>query len=360
MIVSYILYICTLLTCTILGYLANKYNSKVIVNCIIILLVFISGCRGINVGLDTLNYDELWVTSLSKEPLYIEIGYQWLMLFLQLFSSKSIVLFITCSALIYSLTIYRLWNYRAVSSFPVSIAVLYMVNFMPSMNIMRQYCGAAIIFFSIKYLVKGKTVRFIVGVAIATLLHYSCIVALAFLLIRDVLQWGEISRGKKIIWTLLLCLSPFAFWIVLNFVNSEYGHLLESQVNDPGLLTSLKILFIIISFYISMLWRKRKNNNGELLYEDNRLLIKISFSAYLLGTALESLGYFYPFVSRIGMCFYLLGAIYWGVLFKCTKSQFTKALYICALIGLVVLPFALSIINNGQGTMPYTFMWNCQ
>lgn len=355
---TYILYICTLLACIILGYLANKYNSKIFVSCIVILLVFISGCRGINVGIDTFNYDKLWETSLSQEPLYIEIGYQWLMLFLQFFSSQSIVLFIICSALIYGLTIYRLWNYRVVACFPVSIAVLYMVNFMPSMNIMRQYCGAAIIFFSIKYLFEGKTVKFIVGVAIATLLHYSSVVALAFLFIRDVWQWSELNRYKKIIWILLLCLSPFTFEVVLNFVNSEYGQLLESQDNDPGLLTTLKILFIIISFYVSILWKKRRNNNGESLDEGNLLLIKISFSAYLLGTALESLGYFYPFVSRIGLCFYMLGAIYWGVLFKCTRSQFTKALYMCALLGLVVIPFVLSLINNGQGTMPYTFMWN--
>lgn len=355
---SYIIYILILIISVYLANIAQKYNSKTIANCISLLLIFIAGCRGIGVGIDTATYDKIWEESLISRPKYIEIGFQLLFYILQIFSSDSIIFFIACSAIIYGLTISRLWDYRSISSFPVAIAVFYMVNFMPSMNIMRQYCGVAIVFYFFKYLLEGKTLKYLLGVTLATLMHYSSIIALAFLFIRVFIKWKEMSKKEKVMWITLTFLLPLICIILLHSVISEYGQYFESHENNPGILTISKILFIIISFYISMLRKKTLTNDN--IYIDNKkmLLLKMSFIAYLIGTTLESLGYFFTFMSRIGMCFYVFGALYWGILFKCTRNRFTRSVYLLALIGLVVLPFIISMMYNGQGTIPYSFIWS--
>ena len=53
---TYIIYIGLLLACFILGNLAEKKNSKKILNVLIILFTLIAGLRGENVGIDTSNY----------------------------------------------------------------------------------------------------------------------------------------------------------------------------------------------------------------------------------------------------------------------------------------------------------------
>lgn len=358
MIVSYILFISTLAICVLLAFLSEKYNSKTLSQIIILLFVFISGCRGPEVGLDTINYISIWDNLLTGQPVYVEPGFRWLIYSLQKISTNSSVLFVACSFIIYELIISRLWTFRTALSFPIAIAVLYMTSLMPSMNIMRQYCSVAIVFYVIKYLLNREYIKYILGIVIASLIHYSSALALLFLPIVDMCNWNNLKTRRKILWLLLVTIVPIFFGLAFSFIETKYGLYFENRENNVGALTMLKIIFIMASFIVSKLWTKQTTNFGHKLTQSEMLLVKVSFIACLFGIAFESLSYFFPFMGRIALPFSMLGVVYWGIIFKCTQKISLRVLYFCALILLIMTPFALSMSGNEQGVIPYTFAWS--
>lgn len=338
-----------------MAYLADKYNSIVLRNLLILFLIVITGFRGHEVGIDTPNYIETWDEIIFGIPVYSEIGFQWLMLLLQKFTLNPTSLFVSCSAIIFTFLIIRLWDFRQIASFTIMIAVLYMLVLMRSMNIMRQYCAIAIVFFSTRYLFQKGYLKFILGVIVATLFHTSSLLAISFLGF-ELLQWKQLSFRKKAFFILLIAIGVSLSVIVFSFINSKYGNYFEQTEVGLGLLTIVTFIFVLLSFVASNLWRKRIGIDYNAIGE-HRYWIKVIFVAYFMGILLQSLGYFFPYMDRIGLMFSLFGIVFWGVLFKLTINVVLKLVYTFSLLFLIGWPFLSSILNNGYGTVPYTFCW---
>lgn len=338
-----------------MAYLADKYNSIVLRNLLILFLIVITGFRGYEVGIDTPNYIETWDETIFGIPVYSEIGFQWLMLLLQKFTLNPTSLFVSCSTIIFTFLIIRLWDFRQIASFTIMIAVLYMLVLMRSMNIMRQYCAIAIVFFSTRYLFQKGYLKFILGVIVATLFHTSSLLAISFLGF-ELLQWKQLSFRKKAFFILLIAIGVSLSVIVFSFINSKYGNYFEQTEVDLGLLTIVTFIFVLLSFVASNLWRKRIGIDYNAIGE-HRYWIKVIFVAYFMGILLQSLGYFFPYMDRIGLMFSLFGIVFWGVLFKLTINVVLKLVYTFSLLFLIGWPFLSSILNNDYGTVPYTFCW---
>ena len=319
------------------------------------IFIFVTGFRSEDVGIDTPNYIEYWDAMSSDGLIFIELGFQYLIILLQKISSHPTLLFLTCSFIIYYLIIKRLWDFRAIASFPMMIAVLYTFSLMASMNIMRQYCAIAIIFYSTRFLFERQYLKFFIGVILATLLHTSGLSAIA-LLGFELFWWNKLSRTKKFFFICALIFLPFIILQLYNLITSEYGQYFEDEKQSLGLLTLLKFVFILISFYCSKLWRKRVNIVSYGIGGYN-YVIKFIFLTCLLGVTLESLAYFFPFMGRIGLPFSIFGVIYIGILFKMTRKALLKYCYFIAFLILYGMPFLLSMLANGYGTMPYSFCW---
>ena len=341
-----------------LSYIADKHNSQIwerVVTCIFIVIV---GCRGTNVGLDTPAYITTWENILYGNPVFIEPGFIYLSKCVQFISTNSSFLFIICAIITYSLIINRLWSYRSIASFPTMIAALFMMYLMSSMNTMRQYVAIAIIFFSIKYIIENKPIKFVLGILLATMFHTSSLLAVVYLGV-DFFRWSTISRTRKIIWGCIIISMPLIIKLLLSLAKNEYsGYFSSSSNSEAGLLTIATLLFVVISFIISKLWLKGNIHNTNCIEFNENILIKISFWAYILGILLQSIGYFFEYMWRIGLPFSFLGIVYWGLLMKNTRSNFTKFIYSVIFLLLIGYPFFISIINNGHGTVPYQFIWS--
>lgn len=318
------------------------------------IFIFVAGLRNEEVGLDTPNYIEYWEAISSDDIVYVELGFQWLILILQKISLHPTLLFITCSFIIYYLIIIRLWDFRKIASFPMMIAVLYAFSLMPSMNIMRQYCAIAIIFYSTRFLFNRQYLKFLIGIIIATLLHTSALSAI-LLYFFEFLWRPNLSKSFKILFIFVLIVFSVIGLQLYNLLNAEYGQYFEDSEESLGALTLLKIMFILISFYCSKLWSKKIVISDATI--EYRYLIKLIFNIYLFGVALESLTYFFPFMGRIGLPFSIFGIVYWGILLKLTNNIFLKECYFIAFLLLYGFPFIMSMVSNGYGTMPYLFYW---
>lgn len=353
MLFSYLFYILSLFICIFFAYYADKYNSKLMRNLLICFLVFITGFRGYEVGIDTNNYVEMWDSMIIGAPVYCEVGFQWLILFLQHFSLNPTILFVTCSIITFGLLVIRLWDFRKIASFTVMVAVLYMLVALPSMNVMRQFCAVSIVFFSTRYLFQRHYLKFFLGILIASFLHLSALLGILFVGF-ELLEWKRFSILKKTIFSILILVGLFISGLAYEFVNSEYGHYFDSENVQPGLLTIALFVFIIFAFAVSNLNGKKVGNELSEV-KISHFLILVSFISYVAAVLLQSLGYYFKYMDRIGILFSIWGIVFWGILFKLTKRISLTAFFFVAMLVLVGWPFITILIGNTLQVLPYSF-----
>jgi len=148
-------------------------------------LALVSGLRR-NIG-DTFNYRNIFETNeftwdFIKEG--NEIGFGLLQMGIQVFTSDAQVLIFTVAVITIFLIVVTLYHYSRL--FELSIFVFVASGmFLVSMNGIRQYLAAAMIFAATKYLFEGNFFRYAAVVLIASTIHESAIVMLpVYFLVR--------------------------------------------------------------------------------------------------------------------------------------------------------------------------------
>ena len=345
------IYFFVLFLCVLLSYWANKYQLRRVLFWLSALFVCFTGFRAYSVGIDTENYIQIWDEILMGKLTLVEPGYAWLNEFLQRFTDNPTILFLVCSAVIYPLIIYRLWDFRIIASFHVMIATFYMCDLMLSMNIIRQYMAVAIVFYFSRYLFRGNYIVYIIGVLLATTFHYSSLIALSLFAI-ELFRWNNLSKMNKAFIVAGFAAVPVASGLLLNFAISEYeSYFLSISGSDMGLMTTFKAMFIILSCFIFNILKKNKYTSSNTY---NLVIIVIIIS--LIGLLFESLEYFFPYMGRLGLIFHMFFLVFWGILYKMLYKD-GIFIYTFFYLLLIVYPFISSIIYNGQGTIPFIFIF---
>ena len=343
------IYLFVLIILILLSRLAQKYQSDRIVLSLSALIVCFTGFRAYSVGIDTENYILIWDNVLVDGLVYEEPGFIWLIKFLQQFTHNPTVLFLVCSAVIYPLIIHRLWDFRNIASFPVMVTTFYFCDIMISMNIIRQYMGVAIVFYFSRFLFKGNNIVYLIGVLLASTLHLSSLISMALFAI-ELLRWKELSKVKKLIYVAGIAAFFMLFGTLMNFADSEYGdYLASNSSSEVGMMTTLKVIFIFVSCFIFNIFKKNKYSSVDT-YKTVFMIIVLSIT----GLLLETLGYFFPYMDRLGVIFHMFFLVYWGVLYKNIKGE-NIHLYTFIYLLLIVYPFISTLIHNGQGTVPFKF-----
>ena len=354
MLFSYIFYISSLFFSVALAYWADKYNSRLLRNMLIGYWVIMTGFRGYEVGIDTGNYVEMWYTTLIGAPVYCEIGFQWLMQLLQRYSQSPTILFVICSIITFGLLIVRLWDFRKIASFSMMIAVLYMLVVLPSMNTMRQFCAISIVFFCTRYLFRKQYLKFLLGIVGASFLHTSSLLGILFIGF-ELLEWKQFTFKKKVCYVILILTGLFLSGLAYDLVYSEYGHYFENETVKPGILTTGLFLFITFAYVTSNLNKKRCITFCAI--DKSHFLIQVSFVAYIIAIILQSLGYFFQYMDRIGLIYSIWGVVFWGILFKLTKRRSLTILFFMAMLLFVAYPFILILTSNSLKVLPYSICW---
>ncbi len=89
----FILFIVIVCMCVFFAYWGSKYDLKPLLYLLILFLACITGFRGYEVGIDTTNYIKIWDNMLVGTPVYIELGFQWLICYLQKITANPTILF---------------------------------------------------------------------------------------------------------------------------------------------------------------------------------------------------------------------------------------------------------------------------
>lgn len=360
MIQTYLVYFGAPLVCGFLSNQATKRNKTIYVWMIIAVLTLVSGLRSYQTGLDTYSYlSKIQLISVGQSELAygFEESFKMICFLLSRIYNNSTFFLCVFAFITNALIIFRLWDFREISSFLWMVLFYYSCFYFMTMNGIRQFCAVSIVFYFTRYLNQKKLFVFLIGVMIASLFHQSALIGLVFLL-EEIRQWRTLNQREKML--LLCCIS--AMPIALHYIfsaSTRYKHYFQATNIDVGVMLPIKILLYLVTLifmyqiYKRMMLSPIKSISCSATSPD---AIPMICTAYILGLLLTMFGYMYAQVERIGWYFYLYEGAYYGILQKDT-DKVNKYVFGGCIAILIGYSFIYSILHNSQGNIPYLFFW---
>lgn len=174
-------------------------------------------------------------------------------------------------------------------SLPLGIFVYYTLFGMQLLNQSRQMLAVSIVFFAIYYLINGEKRKYCIIILIGTLVHFSAIIGVLFLIIS--FQRNKTYTIKNWVYYVLLLLSPLiiapALKVFSMVVPAKYAnYLLNISYEKVGSGLVLNVIPVLLPIFS---WKK------YLYGEVNNNLIRIA----LLSFPLRLAGYYSYFLMRM-------------------------------------------------------------
>lgn len=352
MVLSWCLFLLLLGGCCLLAVYSVHKNSKFSLVIIIGLLTIITGLRAESVGLDTKSYIKTFelIRAGKVDQVY---GFEKSFVFiceilLKIYDNPHFILFVL-SLLTNIFIVFRLWDFKNIASFPWMIFIYFTSFYFNLFNIARQMCAVAIVFFATRFLQQKKYFNYLIFLFLAILFHKSAFIGVLFLCL-EFFMWRYLNVCQKRWLIVCFVISPVILIYAWD-VFIEYSHYFQDVNFNFGIMLILKAILVVISS-IGLL--SRIKNRQQLLQRDPVIYsVKTVRVYYFIGIIITSLGYTWLFMDRIGLAFYLFECVYWGIVVKnsCYRQWFKL------IIGsLFFIIFILSLINNGQGVLPFSFI----
>ena len=347
---SYFIYFGLLIVCFFLADQAEKRNNKKYVFWIALILSFFMGFRNKTVGIDSrayynmfnATYQNISVANSYNDPYFYRITRMIMKI-----KNDPYFVFLVIAIVTNFLAIYRLWDFRKMSSFKYSFLRYYTLFYAYQSNCMRQFIAMAIVFYGTRYLEKKDYIRFLVFVGIASVCHLASITAIGYIALEK-FRWKDLDRKSMNFINASYLLSPLVLYFVLNTTSDRT----ENYLNSTSSLTSgyvsyiLKIVLFFIFVYLNI------RNNKEAI--ENNQNIKLLLMYYFIGMLLNGLGFRYAQFERIGYFYYIYAGVYAGYV---ANEKYYRSVYRLIVLFIVIRSFYLLCGNNAMGQMPYLFNW---
>ena len=295
-----VLYFSISLGALLFSHLAEKKGKYAILLISIILLTIGSGFRAYSVGTDTHNYHYVFnhyapymVYTYGQERGFLELARIIVMLF-----KTDRAVFVISAFIINASVLSLLWIYRKKCSLSL-MCFYYITLFYPeSMNIMRQYIGASIVFLCTFLLYKKKYLEYIVVTTICGIVFHRAVLTsfVIAILWYAIIENGYYRRTKLVV--LLLVSSVFVLSPIVSILN-EYEWYFENSQFQVGSMLIINIIVFIAYIYVFNTNKKRRLSNYDIKLE------KFVLYTYSISLGFNIIGCFYAYMGRIGLCFSL-------------------------------------------------------
>ena len=356
MVYSYIFY--SVVTVIVLGIcvIAERSKSSIGPITLTVFLSLIVGLRSYTVGSDTMSYVDIFRLISNGGTYEKDPGFNYVCKFLLLFSENPTFLFLVFALLTYSLVIFRLWELRGKCSFTLSFLTFYSLFFFQSMNGVRQLVAVAIVFYATRFLFKRNYYLYVALVLLAaTLFHLSAV--LGFVLIGpELFFWKELKKKEKTALVVILVLAVsfvvFLFPRVPGYLDS-YRHYFDTVKKAFGLRVFALLAFLGIFVLFS---RESDYSFSSTRRERKSFFLRVAIY-YFLGCVLGGVGYYYPFMERLGWHFMPYHGVLFGSAVK-NRRPFKRLVFFSmslAIAGFVL--FQYLFLLNGSNHHPYSFIW---
>lgn len=326
----------------------------------ILLLSLAAGLRDYSVGIDTSRYQlgieyfynyhkPFWEVSFSY-------GYGYFASFvLHIWNSFSFFLFV--QALITNgLIIFRFWDFRQGASLSYMLFFYTCTMYLATLNIMCQYIAVAIVFFSTRYLDKGRYLLFLFGLLIATSIHNSAIVAVV-LLFPYLIKLKGLTVERQIFRVLVSLLLLVGVIAAYRYLIERYASYLEvSSSFSMGSMFVVQGFVFLLAFLVVGYWSKQSRG-----YEFRNLVKNVApfaplfYCVYILSLIAA---YIIEPAGRISYYFLPYGALCFGMIaYRSKKSKRCFLVSSVTVLWFIVHAVYTYFILDGGGIIPYKFIF---
>ena len=342
-------------------------NVSLAISCCI--LCFFMALRDTSVGADTQMYERAFmsirkmnIVDLFQYNVYIgkgyyldlEIGYKIYNRILAVLSEKAHFItsansiFITC--LLYAFV-------KKNSKNPILSIWLYITLgfFQTEMNMARNAIAIFICYHSLLNILTKRPVKYILGILIASMFHFSSIIFLPLYWLIHLVRLDE--RGLRTMLIVAMGIGaafPLFKGIVYSVIPTKYYiYFMESSNRKEGLLLGFLYIFVLGTVLIFM--KKRYRTNAVSYCIVGNWMFILCIVGFCIGFSL-------PIGTRIAALFgpylivYIPEMIHYGY-----KSKSKRKLITTGIVVICVIQYILRLnINNIGATMPYLFEypWN--
>lgn len=316
-----------------------------------------AGLRGYDIGADTEvylkaidYYGEMSVSELLGAglvyPFDFEIGYFLLTKLCCLLGfGKTAFLFVV--AIITYIPVFQLIKRHSSNAY-ISLLCYFAFGFFTySLGLFRQMIAVSIIICGLKYVVERKLIKYLAIIGLAMTFHTTALVGILLYFLYGV-KWQRI-----IAWVIPLefCLLVFGRYLVvlLTRIFPQYAGYIGGKYDVQGG-SYLMLIFLNLVFIASILFRNRKENQGE----------NVLLCALILAICLQCLGYSMGIFGRMVSYFsiYIVIAIP-NLIYNAGETLEQGGRGVMTLLTIICL-FALTILSfSGDNyVVPYYTFWS--
>lgn len=239
-------------------------------------------------GADYAQYIEIYNASTwsSLADPQIEFGYRIINIVLNAIFPSAVVGVAIIKAVSVLLTCVAIYKLRIRINLGISLLSYVALSYLISLNLIRIYFAAAIIFLGIAALYTAKKhnmVKLVISILLATTIHYtaiSVIVVPIILILRKYIPSRERNKNKVIL-ALMIVFAIVALYIIPVLVeNISVLNKYLPYINTAGSIGIGQILFFTVPVYWLIICRKKSDKRGwNIAY----IIILISFVISILG-----------------------------------------------------------------------------
>lgn len=224
----------------------------------------IAGLRSPSVGIDTLSYQQFFnyvidlgaatLNTINPLQLFVANGfengfklYTYVISFIS--TDFTIYLLITYAIISYSFYIYIKRNSQ---NYLLSFAVFYTIFFFATMNYLRQSLAMAVLLWGFKYIYERKLLKYLLFVALATLIHQASII----MIIPYFMYNKRFTRHTPIVYGAFISVAFLAVGPVVQVLaslNSRYGTYVDKlDIFQLGsfLILGVYLIVLMIAIYL--------------------------------------------------------------------------------------------------------------
>lgn len=341
-----------ILTIIMFFFQGGKKNFLKIVIGIFFILSFIRWERGTDwIGYYN-NFTENTTFLEFINAIHFDKGYQIINFFIKKITTNYTVLLFFQGMIISFLTYKMISKYS--NNYFISIWFYYGYYF-GNIFFVRSTLATALVFYSIKYIIERKKIKYIILIFIATSIHYSAIIFLpAYWIFRKKLK----LKTYIILWIIIICISLMNLNEIIYIVFKEYSphrlvYLDNSYIETVGskskyVLKAILIRTFMIVFYLY----------GLKDYIKKEEKIRGFFNLYIVGCFLLMItSNINPMLSRISEFYDIVQMILISYLSQMKKNKILKLMYIIFVI-YIIYNFEVSLDTYKDLYSPYKTIWN--
>lgn len=269
-------------------YLVTDYYEDFFFNALILFAILFAGFR-YKIGNDYDSYGTIY-KEIAKEPLstYVEPGFAYVCYFMGLIGIKVQGMFLLFSALTILLMGVTLKKHSVNPLFSFLLLLLIPIYYFGIMDSIRQHFALSLVFYSVRFIIDKKFLKFLLIVLFAALFHKTALIILPVYFLAHLNYNRFILIGGLII----VVIYPITSLLEDNILLVDYAQYLNSK---PSELASGLSLMVRLSLFFIVLFLKDKAE------DDND---KVVINIYLLGVILYFATISTEALSRIS--FYLI------------------------------------------------------